>query len=386
VSQTPAAELPPWASPLLRRIALYVIGLGLAVYLARRLSDFLFTLFVAFFLSLALEPAVKWLHEHGWRRGLATFAVILVAFVLGAGMVAIMIPAVVSQLSSLVRVLPDWLSTLSQNLQHWFHIDLSTQRIQEELAKAGQQLAGYAGNLAGNVLGIGARVVGGVFKILTVGLFTFYFVADGPKVRRGVCSLFTPQKQKQVLDAWDVAIDKTGGYLYSRLLLAAVNGSAALLVMSIMGIPFALPLAVWVGVISQFVPAVGTYIAMAVPLLVAVFEDPMKALWLLIYFTLYQQFENYVLSPRITAKTMELHPAIAFGSAIVGAIMWGPVGAFLALPFVATLQSGVLVYLVERHEVIEDELTEEEPPEDEEPERPDEGGSKGGLRRFFHKR
>jgi predicted PurR-regulated permease PerM len=153
-----------------------------------------------------------------------------------------------------------------------------------------------------------------------------------------------------------VAIEKTGAYLYSRLLLAIFSGVATFIVLTILHVPFAVPLAVWMGLVSQFIPTIGTYIAMALPLLVAVVEDPFKALVLLIFFTVYQQIENYLLSPRITARTMELHPALAFGCAIAGASISGIVGALLALPFAAIVQAIGSSYL-HRHEVEETELT-----------------------------
>ena len=77
-------------------------------------------------------------------------------------------------------------------------------------------------------------------------------------------------------------------------------------------------LALWVGVVSQFLPVVGTYLAAALPLVVALIDSPTKALVLLVFVLIYQQVENYVLLPRITARTMDLHPAIAFGAAIAG--------------------------------------------------------------------
>ena len=110
------------------------------------------------------------------------------------------------------------------------------------------------------------------------------------------------------------------------------SGVTTFVALTALGIPFAVPLAVWMGLVSQFIPTVGTYIAMALPLLVAAVESPLKALILLVFFTAYQQIENYLLSPRITAKTMELHPAVAFGCAIGGASIAGLMGAFLALP------------------------------------------------------
>ena len=104
---------------------------------------------------------------------------------------------------------------------------------------------------------------------------------------------------------------------------------------------------------------VGTYIAAAVPLLVALLEDPWKALWFLIFVIIYQQIENYLLAPRITAKTMQLHPAVAFGAALAGGSISGLLGAFMALPAAAVIQSTISTYL-KRHEVVETELTRED--------------------------
>jgi predicted PurR-regulated permease PerM len=199
-------------------------------------------------------------------------------------------------------------------------------------------------------------VIGTIFKLLTIGLFTFYLTADGPRFRRAICSYLPAKHQTTVLWTWEVAIEKTGAYLYSRLLLAIFSGVATFIALTILGIPFALPLAVWMGLVSQFIPTIGTYIAMALPLLVAVVEDPVKALILLIFFSMYQQIENYLLSPRITARTMALHPALAFGCAIAGATISGVVGALLALPFAAIVQA-VGSTFIHRHEVEETDLT-----------------------------
>jgi predicted PurR-regulated permease PerM len=124
-------------------------------------------------------------------------------------------------------------------------------------------------------------------------------------------------------------------------------------------VPFAVPLALWQGFVSQFIPVVGTYIAAAVPLLVALLEDPWSALFFLIFVVVYQQIENYLLSPRITARTMQLHPAVAFGAALAGGSISGLIGAFMALPAAAVIQATVSTYL-KRHEVIESELTREQ--------------------------
>ena len=131
---------------------------------------------------------------------------------------------------------------------------------------------------------------------------------------------------------------------------------ATFLVLSVLGQPFAAPLAVFVGLVSQFIPTVGTYIAMIVPIVLALLTDPPDAVILLIFFTAYQQLENLVLSPKISAKTMTLHPAVAFGAVIMGGVLFGAMGAFLALPVAATMQAIVSQELI-RHRVVESALT-----------------------------
>jgi predicted PurR-regulated permease PerM len=156
-----------------------------------------------------------------------------------------------------------------------------------------------------------------------------------------------------VLRAWDVAVEQTGGYVYSRALLAAVSATATWAFLWLIGVPNPLALAIWVGLVSQFVPTVGAYLAGALPALVALLSSPLDAVWVVAFIAAYQQVENYLLAPRITARTMSLHPAVAFGSVIAGAALLGGVGALLALPVSATLQAFGSTY-IRRHEVVEE--------------------------------
>jgi predicted PurR-regulated permease PerM len=196
--------------------------------------------------------------------------------------------------------------------------------------------------------------------MFTIGLFSFYLIAEGPRVRRTMLSLIPPDRQHHVLRVLEVAIDKTGGYLYSRLLLAVISGVCHFVVLTILRVPFAVPLALWMGLISQFIPTVGTYIAAALPLLVAVLDEPWKALVLLGFILVYQQIENMSFAPRVTAHTMDIHAAVAFGSVIAGAALFGPLGAVLAIPGVAILQAIIWTSL-SRYEVVDDDLTSDFP-------------------------
>ncbi|HET7237179.1 MAG TPA: AI-2E family transporter [Actinomycetota bacterium] len=345
-------HLPPWIPRLLITVVLVVFAAYAAFSVFRQLKSLLLWLVAALFLSFALEPAANWLVSRGWRRGTAAAIVLLALALVGLLMVALMVPLVIDQVQELIRRVPGWLRQGSVYTERWFDIELTSAELLDQIAGAEADIS----QLATNVASAGALLLGLIFQVLTIGLFTFYLVADGPRFRRAVCSLLPPRRQHEILAAWDIAIDKTGGYLYSRLLLAVINALFSFIVLQALGVPFALPLALWQGFVSQFIPVVGTYIAAAIPLLVALLEDPWAALFFLIFVVVYQQIENYLLSPRITARTMQLHPAVAFGAAIAGGSISGLIGAFMALPAAAVIQATVSTYLT-RHEVVETELT-----------------------------
>jgi predicted PurR-regulated permease PerM len=153
---------------------------------------------------------------------------------------------------------------------------------------------------------------------------------------------------------WEQAIEQTGGYFYSRLLLAVINGVLMYAVLRWRGVPFAAPLALFQGVVAEFIPIVGTYIGGAAPVLVALLYQPVDALIVLIWIVVYQQIENYLLSPRLTAKTMSLPAPVAFAAALIGGALGGILFAFLALPAAGVILAAVRTY-GRYYEVVEDD-------------------------------
>jgi predicted PurR-regulated permease PerM len=326
---------------------------ALAIFLLiRELQDLILWFLFALFLSFAIEPGVNALVHRGWRRWAATALIVFGALVALVLIVALMVPVVVAQAEELVERAPRWLEQVNVYTERWFGTRLSGNDVLRFLEDAKADLGGVAARVAQG----GGMVLGGLFQVLTIGLFTYYLVADGPRFRRTVCSFLPQRVQREVLSTWEIAIDKTGGYLYSRLLLAGISSAVSFLVLLLLDVSYPLALALWIGFVSQFIPVIGTYLAASIPLLVALLEDPWSALWLLIFIVVYQQVENYVLAPRITSHTMELHPAVAFAAALAGAWIGGVPGAFIALPAVAILQATVSTY-ARRHEILETELT-----------------------------
>lgn len=332
-------------------VALFMVG----QVLLHELGGFLIILFTSLFLSFAIEPAVDALEEKGWRRGSATGLVFLVIGAVMAVMTWLMATLVIRQVSSLIDDAPQLIGEATDWINGQFDTQITTDNIVEQVQTYQDDIASAAGDVGNRVLAITNSALGVVFQLFTIALFTFYFVADGPKLRRTICSVLPPERQRMVLSLWELAIAKTGSYLYSRLLLATASAFASAIVLTIIGVPSPVPLAIWLGVVSQFVPVVGTYIGGALPIVIALIDHPINAVWVIIFILIYQQFENYFLSPRVTARTMAIHPAVAFGSAIVGASVIGPVGALLALPAAAIIQAFVSSFL-QRHDVIDSTL------------------------------
>jgi predicted PurR-regulated permease PerM len=197
-----------------------------------------------------------------------------------------------------------------------------------------------------------------IAQALAVLLISFYLTADGPRVRKALCSMFPPRAQREILRAWEISIDKVGGYLYTRGLMGVIAGVTVYVVLKILGVPLAMPMAMFVGFVSQFIPMVGTYIGYGLPVLVALAQGgTVDAIVLVVFAVAYQQIENLFISPRLSGKAMNLHPAVAFTAALLGAAIAGAWGAFLALPVAAIVQAFTSTF-IRRHAVVESELTE----------------------------
>ncbi|MFG2887162.1 AI-2E family transporter [Streptomyces sp. NPDC048297] len=348
----PSGRMPRWLPRAMVLALALVAAFQLGNWAFHQLIGLLINMLIAFFLALAIEPAVSWMAGRGMRRGLATFLVFLGLAVFAAGFVTLLGSMLAGQIVKMIEGFPEYLDALINWVNQKFHTNVRRVDIQEGLLHS-DWLQKYVQTGAAGVLDVSTQVLGGLFKLLTVALFSFYFAADGPRLRRALCSVLPPARQAEVLRAWEIAVDKTGGYLYSRGLMALISGIAHYILLEALGVPYAPVLGVWVGLVSQFIPTIGTYLAGALPMLIAFTVDPWYAVWVLIFVVVYQQFENYVLQPKLTAKTVDIHPAVAFGSVIAGTALLGAVGALIAIPAVATLQAFLGAY-VKRYAVTDD--------------------------------
>ncbi|MBM3639132.1 MAG: AI-2E family transporter [Actinobacteria bacterium] len=362
MSDTPAGSspdtrhMPRWVP---RAVVLFWLGyLGMLVvrYSFNRLSQLLILLLVSLFLAFAIEPGVNALSRRGWGRRRATSSIIL-AIILGVlAFIGIVGTVVGTQLADLATNSEQYVNDTVKFINDAFNTNIDPQAVNDRITDPNGPVQKFIDSQQDRVFSVTLQALGVLLQILSIVLFTYYLVADGPRLRRSICSRLEPDRQRRVLDTWDLAITKTGGYLYSRALLASLSAFFHWIAFQAIGIPAPVAMALWVGLVSQFLPVIGTYLAGVLPILLAFLDSPLKALISVGFIVVYQQVENYLFAPRVTARTMEIHPAFAFGGAIAGGALLGPIGAILALPAAAMAQALASSW-GQRYNVIDDTLT-----------------------------
>jgi predicted PurR-regulated permease PerM len=319
-------------------------------------SSLLMLLLVALFVALAIEPPVNFLVGKGWRRGAATGVVMGVVGMAIIGAMAAFGQMFVTQVIELVQRIPSVYADVADWLNDRFNLDLPDQN------NALRSLAASWGDdLASQAWAAGTAAFSGLISLLGLVLIVYYLSARGPQFRAAICSPLPAKRQRQVLHMWSVAQEKIAGYISSRVVLAIINALATTVLLMILKVPFALPLSLFCGVVSQFVPTVGTYIGGAGPVLFALVVSPVRGAIVLVFIIAYQQVENLWLSPKITSKAMEINPAVAFVSVIALGSIMGPIGAFLSLPMVATAQAVISTY-IRRYDLVDDALLTQDSP------------------------
>ncbi len=320
-------------------LLLVLAAVALALFVLFLLEDagsVFFTLLMAWAASIAMEPAVGYLARHGWRRGLATGLVMVAAVVAALIFFALFGQLLVEQLVQLVQSLPDLIDSVLAWVNTTFDTSLDPVTALEQIGLGGDAIGGIVSNVAGGLFGFVTSFLSSVFGVFTFGLFAFYLSADAPRLQRWIAR-FIPRSAREVNEGiYELAVQKAGGYVAARLVLATINGTTTAIFLWAIGMNYWLALGIWTGVVAQFVPTIGTYIAIALPVLVGLIsDDPIDGVLALIWALVYQQVENLTLEPKISAKAVDLHPAVSFASVMLGASLFGAAGAVLAVPVAA---------------------------------------------------
>jgi predicted PurR-regulated permease PerM len=306
-----------------------------------QLTQVIALLIVAFFLTLALNPLVEALIRRGLRRPVSVTIVFVGLVAVFTALGFVVVPPVAQQGGLLADNAPRYLDNLLanqlvQNFDSHYHV-LDKFRVElEKLVTDGNFMSGFFGG----VLGAGKALASGLLGFLTVLVLTLYFLSSLPKVKEAAYGMVPSSRRPRFISLSEEIMRRVGSYAIGQVAVATINAIFSWVMMSIVGIRYAAVLAVVVGFLG-LIPMVGASLGAAIVCLVAVFDDPTKAVIALVYYIAYQQLENYVIAPRIMQRTVSVPGAVTVIAALAGATLLGILGALLAIPVAAGL---LLIY------------------------------------------
>ena len=335
---------PRWLRRSLLLIFAAIIGFQVVRWAWEALAHFAFLILLAWLIAIAFDPIVSYLAARGMRRGLATGIVLVVVGLVSAGFVALFGSVMVAQITTLIENLPQLIQDWVAWINAVFKTNLDPTQLNELLNLTPQQIAEYASAWAGGLLGVVSGTLGFAFELLTVIVFAFYLSADAPRIKRTIAGWLRHEQQRIFMNVWDISVRKAGGFVISKLALATVSAIAHAAFFWAIDVPYWLPLGLFAGVVSQFIPTIGTYVGVALPALIAVYADPWDVLWIVLFATVYQQIENYVFTPRMSRATMDIHSGLALAAVFIGAALFGPIGALIGIPLMAIVLAIVETY------------------------------------------
>jgi len=301
-----------------------------AVLVARQV---LVLFLVAAFIAVGLDPAVRWLVRHGIRRSVSVLVIAFAALGFFGGFVAAIVPPIAHQSTSLVKHTPDSVHRLDNNktlrqLDKRYHI---TDKVNERAKK------GLSADSLGGFVGVGRAILGIFASTLTIIILTVYFLANMPAIKAVLYRAVPRTRRARVGLLGDEILDRVGGYVLGNLATSVVAGVASFIWLEAWQIPYPVALAMFIA-ITDLIPLIGATIGAIGITIVAMFHGLVPGVATGIYYLAYQQFENYVLQPRIMKRTVDVAPVVTIVAALLGAALMGILGALIAVPIAAAVQ------------------------------------------------
>lgn len=329
--------------------ALGVITAWMLVKAATNAKSVIVMIIVAMFLAVGLNPAVEQLRRFGFRRGAAVASVFLVVILFFAGFVASLVQPVSEQVTELRHNIPEYVQQLQDNrtLADWDKryglLDRAEKAVNSD---------DFQKSLTDTATGIGKVAVSGVFQTITILILTLYFLSSLPQIKTFFYQLAPRSRRARVALLGDEILDRIGGYVAGQFTIAFIAGVCSYIFLSIVGVKYALALALIVAV-TDLIPLVGATIGALVVCLVAFLTgDLTDLIACVVFYVIYQQVENYLVYPRVMKRTVDVQPAVTIVAALVGAALLGVVGALLAIPTAAAISLLIREVVMPRQETL----------------------------------
>ena len=321
------------------RIVLIVVGVLLSLYLLYMLRKPITWLAVATFLAVALAGPVNWLSQR-MRRGLAIATVYLGLLAIPFLLMALIVPPLITEANNFAEDLPQYSQDVTEFVQgndrlRRLNEDYAiTSKLQQEAEKLPERLGGAAKTLSS----VGVGLVNSVFALLTILILTAFMLGSGRRWRDAILASRPAEQRERLERSLDHIGAAVGGYMAGAFTIAAIAGFLTYIVLTILGVPFAAPLAV-IAAFASLIPLVGATIAAVLIGVVTLFNDfPTDTIVWAVWAILYQQLENNLIQPQIQKRTVNVHPFITIVAVLLGSTLLGVLGAVVAIPIAASIQ------------------------------------------------
>ncbi|MDQ6812088.1 MAG: AI-2E family transporter [Actinomycetota bacterium] len=286
---------------------------------------------LAFFIAVGLDPAVVWLYRRGLPRWAALSVVLLAALGLFIGFFVLAIPVVTTQAAKLAQEIPHYLQTLNDRTTTLGKLNAKYHFV------GGLQKLLNGSTSFNSALGAGKALLGLVTSMLVVIVVTIYLLADLPRVRRGIYLLAPKSRRARMVLLTDEILDRVGGYVLGNLLTSFIAGLGTCVWALILGIPYALLLGLLVAFLD-LVPIVGSTIGGILVALVGLTVSLSVAIATAAFYVVYRFLEDYLLTPRIMARTVAVPGLVTVVATVLGGALLGIVGALVAIPVAAAIK------------------------------------------------
>lgn len=329
--------------PRFSRSSPYLMGFlgGLGLLSAYALGSVAWTIkgvlvqvLVAFFIAAGLNPSVEWIERRGVRRAYAVLVVIVAVIAALALFLVAFVPVITDQVAAISSNAPDWLDSLQRNRR--------IQQLDEEyqvIEKVREYVTNgdFVSSLFGGALGVGLAVLGALANAFVVTVMTLYFLAGLESTKAAIYRLAPASRRERVGKLGDRVIRGIGGYVSGAFIVATCAGISSLIFLFAVGMSeYAVALA-FVVALLDVIPMIGATIGAVIVTAIGFATDVKVGIACVIFYLIYQQVENYVIYPRVMAKSVDIPGAVTVIAALVGASLLGVVGALLAIPTAAAI-------------------------------------------------
>jgi len=331
------------------RVVATVVASAFALYLVYLLRTPISWLCFATFLAVTVSAPVNRLSRHV-PRGVAITGIYLLLILSPIVIGAILVPPAVQAISDLVSDFPGYVDDISKTVNENETLSNLNEDfdVVSKLEDTANDAAGSVGDVAGTLAGVGAGLVGSLFALITILVMSMFMVSRGRKWTDAALATRSPEQADAIRRALDRMAVAVSSYVGGALAQAAIAGTVAFIVLQLLGVPAPLALAVIIALLD-LIPLIGATIGALIVAVVTLFTDfPTATIIWVIFAIVYQQFENYVIQPRIQGRMVQLDPFIIVVAAIFGGTLLGVVGALVAIPFAAALQIAVREYVAFR--------------------------------------